>query len=220
MVLTENLLGMSREFFSLWGYLIVFVALFLESFPFLGAFIPGGIITLLLSGFLAKLGFFLLWKIVLVAIVAAILIDIFGYLFGRFVSKDFFHRHARILLVKRKTLEKVGRIVRGHTGKSLIIGRMNPVTRSIAPFIVGNERVSFAKFFFYDVVGGILWVTTFVFIGYMFGNSYQFVQNTERYILWATVILLGGFYVYYMGNIFKEFFSKKNGVENGANCKK
>lgn len=220
MVFIENLLGMSREFFAFWGYIVVFLTIFLESFPFFGAFIPGGIITLFLSGLLAKLGFFLLWKIVLVAIIASILIDIFGYLFGRFVSKDFFHRHARILLVKKRTLEKVGKVVRGHTGKSLIIGRMNPVTRSIAPFIVGNERVSFAKFLFYDILGGILWVVTFVLIGYLFGNSFQLLQDTEKYILWTTIILLGGFYIYYMGNIFKEFFSRKNGVNNGTDCKK
>lgn len=212
---------MNRSFFAVWGYVVVALAIMVESFPFIGAFIPGGIIILLLSGFLAKLGFFLLWKIVLVAIIASVVIDTFGYAFGRFVSKDFFHKHARILLIKKRTLERVGRIVHGHTGKSLIFGRLNPVTRSIAPFVVGNEKVGFAKFFFYNVVGGILWVSLFMSIGYIFGNSYQLVVATEMYIVWAMVILLGGFYVYYIGNSFSRFFSKKGGdIEDGLDCKK
>ena len=136
------------------------------------------------------------------------MIDTLGYLFGRFVDKDFFSRHSRILLVKRKTIEKVGKIVRGNIGKSLIIGRMNPVTRSIAPFIVGNEKVGFAKFFLYNVIGGVLWVTTFVFIGYLFGNSVHVVQDIEKYVWWTVIVLVGGFYIYYLSESFKKFFAK------------
>jgi len=221
MVFVEMLMGMNRDFFVFWGYLVVFVSLLLESFPFIGAFVPGGIIILLISGLLAKLGFFVLWKVVLVLISASILIDIFGYFLGKFISKDFFHRHAKILFIKKETLEKVGRIVHGHTGKSLIFGKLNPITRSIAPFVVGNEKVNFGKFFFYSIIGAVLWVTMFVFIGYIFGNSFQGLQSTEKYILWSMIVLLGGYYIYHLRNLFKEFFSKnKKGGKNGINRKK
>lgn len=219
MVFAENLLGMSRDFFVPWGYVVVFFTIFLESLPFIGAFIPGGFITLLLSGLLAKLGFFVLWKIVLVAIIASILIDTFGYLCGRFSNKNFLCQHSRIFLIKKKTLEKVIQVVHRNIGKSLIIGRMNPVTRSIAPFVVGNERVSFAKFFFYNVIGGILWVTTFIFIGYLFGNSFQVIQDIEKYVWWTIIVFAIGFYIYYLGESFKKFFTK-NGMSDNANCKK
>lgn len=221
MVFVEVLMGMNKEFFVFWGYLVVFIALLLESFPFIGAFIPGGIILLLFSGLLVKLGFFILWKLILVLIAASILIDLFGYFLGRFISKDFFHRHAKILFIKKEVLEKVGKIVHGHTGKSLMFGKLNPITRSIAPFIVGNEKINFSKFFFYSIVGAILWITMFVFIGYIFGNSFQVLQGTEKYILWSMIFLLGGYYFYYINNLFREFFGKsKKGGNNGTNRKK
>ena len=53
MVFVENLFYMSEDFFGFWGYVVVFAAIFVESFPFLGAFVPGGLIALLACGFLA-----------------------------------------------------------------------------------------------------------------------------------------------------------------------
>ena len=143
MAFTEILMHMNRSSFALWGHVIVFVALFLESLPFVGALIPGGTIILLLAGILSKWGFFTLWKVGLVAIAASISIDTLNYYLGRRVSRDFFHRCAGKLFVKKSVLERVGRAVHGHTGKALIVGRLNPVTRAIGPFVVGNERVSF-----------------------------------------------------------------------------
>lgn len=220
MVFVESLFGMSREFFGFWGYAVVFVALFLESFPFLGAFVPGGIIALLICGFLTKLGYFALWKIVLVCIAASVCIDVFGYWLGRTRTKGFMCRRSKIFLVKRETIERVICIVHGHTGKSLIFGRMNPVTRSIAPFVVGNERVSFLKFLFFSVIGSFIWVICFVFLGYILGNSYEVIAIAERYILWTGIVLIGGFYAYWLGNLFKEYFGKRNGVKDECGCKK
>ena len=215
MVFVENLFYMGEEFFSFWGYIVVFIAIFLESFPFLGAFIPGGMIALLVCGFLAKLGYFVFWEIVLVGVMASITVDIFGYFFGRSRRSGFLCRHARIFLIKRRTIEKVAKVVHGHTGKSLILGRLNPITRSIAPFIVGNERVPFGKFLFFSLIGSVIWVGSFMFLGYILGNSYETVAVAERHILKAGVIFLSGFYIYYLGNLFKEYFGKNGKVKDG-----
>ena len=139
---------------------------------------------------------------------------------GRTRSEGFLCRRSKIFLVKRETVERVMRVVHRNIGKSLIFGRMNPITRSIAPFVVGNERVSFLKFGLFSVLGSFIWVVCFMFLGYMLGNSYQMVVVAERYILWTGVVLLGGFYVYYLGNLFKEYFGKNGKLKNGDYCKK
>ncbi len=220
MVFVENLFYMSEEFFGFWGYVVVFVAIFFESFPFLGAFVPGGMIALLVCGFLARLGYFALWKIVLVGVVACIAVDVFGYWLGRFRPRGFLHRKAGFFLVKHVTIDRVIKVVHRHLGKSLIFGRMNPVTRSIAPFVVGNERVSFFRFLFFSIVGSVIWVICFMFLGYILGESYEIVAAAERYILWIGIVLLGGFYVYYLSNLFKEYFGRRSGVKDGCDYKK
>ncbi len=222
MVFVEWILGMNRSFFAVWGYVWVFAILFLESIPFVGAFFPGGTILLILSGLLVHFGFFSLWKLLIVAFVASISIDSLGYFWGREVSKDFLHKYARYILIKKETLEKVGQIVYGHPAKSLIIGRFNPVTRSIAPFMVGNEGIGFWKFFTWNVIGGALWVTLFIFIGYMFGGSLQAMKAAEMYIVGGTILIAGGFYLYYIGEFFKKSTNKIKCVMmgNGTSSKK
>jgi membrane-associated protein len=203
MAFTEVLLHMNRSSFALWGHVIVFVALFLESLPFVGAFIPGGTIILLLAGILSKWGFFTLWKVGLVAIAASISIDTFSYCLGRGVGKDFFHKCAGKCFVKKSVLKRVGKMVRGHTGKALIFGRLNPVTRSIGPFMVGNERVKFWKFFLFNIIGGVLWVIMFLFLGYIFGAGLSGTREMEYFVLLTTVIIVGCFYGYYIFNSLK-----------------
>jgi len=203
-VLVEWILEMNRSFFAFWGYFWVFVILFLESIPFFGAFVPGGTILLIICGLLARFGFFGLWEIWIVTFVASVLIESLGYFWGREVSRDFLHKYAKYLLVKKEVLERVGRIVHGHTGKALIIGRFNPVTRSIAPFMVGHEKVNFWKFIFWNLVGGALWVTLFIFAGYLFGGSLEVMKTAELYIVAGTILIAGGFYFYY----FIEFLKK------------
>jgi membrane-associated protein len=210
MAFTEILMHMNRSSFAVWGHLIVFVALFLESLPFIGALIPGGTIVLLLAGILSKWGFFTLWQVALVAIAASISIDTFSYALGRSVNRDFFHKCAGKCFVKKSVLERVGRTVHGHTGKALIFGRLNPVTRSIGPFIVGNERVNFGKFFLFNVIGGILWVIMFLFVGYMFGAGLSGIEEMEHFVLWTTIIIVSCFYGYYVFNSLKGKNGKKS----------
>ena len=222
MVFVEFLLAMNRSFFSVWGYAWVFAILFLESIPFVGAFIPGGTILLLLCGLLAKFGFFSLWKILVIAFLSSVVIDFVGYIWGRKMDKNFLHKYVRFLLVKKETLERVGQIVHGHTGKALIFGRLNPVTRSIAPFIVGNENVGFWKFFFWNLVGGALWVTLFIFVGYLFGGSLEVMKAAEIYVVGGTVIIAGGFYIYYIVNLLRQGTEKIKCIlkRDGIDCKK
>jgi membrane-associated protein len=222
MVFVENLFYMNRAFFGFWGYFFVFVILFLESIPFFGAFVPGGTILLLLSGLLARFGFFSLWKILLVAFFASVTIDITGYLWGRGVNKDFLHKYVKFLLVKKELLERMGKIVHGHTGKALVLGRLNPVTRSIAPFLVGNEHVGFWKFFFWNVVGGALWVTLFIFLGYIFGGSFEVMKAAEAYIVGGTILIAGGFYGYYIFGLLRHGTEKIRCIlkSDGIECKK
>ena len=203
MVFVETLLGMNRDFFAVWGYVWVFTILFLESIPFFGAFIPGGTILLILCGLLVKFGFFSLWKILVVTIVSSVMIDIVGYTWGRHSDRDFFRKYSKFILIKKEVFEKIGDIVHGHTGKSLVLGRLNPVTRAIAPFIVGVEDISFLKFFFWNVVGGTLWATLFIFLGYIFAGSLEVMKTAEVYIIWGTVIIAGGFYLYYIAGLLR-----------------
>ena len=81
-------------------------------------------------------------------------------------------------------------MVEDHPGKTLFFGRLNSVTRSLAPFIAGTTNIKFSTFIFYCITGGIAWAGTFVSIGYIFGKSFEIVAPIiGKFVLIATLIV-------------------------------
>ncbi|MGL4929660.1 MAG: hypothetical protein ACRC4H_05860, partial [Plesiomonas sp.] len=58
-----------------------------------------------------------------------------------------------------------------------------PIVRTFAPFVAGMGRMHYRHFALFNVIGGIVWVTGFVYAGYYFGNIPVIKQNLELLIL-------------------------------------
>ena len=59
----------------------------------------------------------------------------------------------------------------------MLVSRFLPIIRTCAPFVAGVGRMPYARFLGYNLFGGILWVTLFIWGGYLFGNIPFVKQN-------------------------------------------
>ena len=191
-----------------WGYWIILLGAILEANPLTGLVVPG-MTFVILGGFFAKLGILEIGDVIWVAALGAIIGDLIGYYLGKKYGYSFITKYGKHFFFKKERFEKTKKLMNHHTGKALIIGRFNSLTRAFAPFIAGSTDVPFLKFIIYNIVGGISWAITFVMIGYTFGKSYEIAsQYIGKFIFIAIVVSVVFIYLYRFINKRKHIFSK------------
>jgi len=154
------------------GYVTLFLITALEGIPLLGVLIPGHV-AIIAAGFIAATGVFNIWIVIPVAIIGAIIGDFLSFTIGRRYGMPLIQRFRSIFFIRQSHIDKASRLVETHTGKALVFGRFNPVTRGIMPFMVGAGGVDSRSFWPFNILGAILWVVSSVVLGYILGLGYH-----------------------------------------------
>ena len=154
--------------YGTWVYLILFLIIFIETGLIVTPFLPGDSL-LFATGSLAAVGDLNPHLLVLLLFMAAVLGDNCNYFIGRFVGVKLFQRPDSRWF-KRKHLERSHQFYEKHGHKAVIIARFIPIIRTFMPFTAGLSRMTYRRFFAFDILGGALWVGGIVYISYIFGN--------------------------------------------------
>jgi membrane-associated protein len=168
-----------------WTYLILFAIVFCETGLVLTPFLPGDSL-LFAAGAFAALGSLELGWLCLLLAAAAIAGDTVNYWIGNAIGPRAFTGEIRFL--KKEHLDRTRLFYERHGGKTIILARFIPIIRTFAPFVAGVATMSYPRFVFYNVTGGILWVAVFVLGGYFFGNLPAVRENFTLVILAIIVI--------------------------------
>jgi membrane-associated protein len=156
--------------YHVWVYLILFAIVFCETGLVVTPFLPGDSL-LFAAGALAAvdasgtLNATALW---LLLMLAAVLGNEVNFRIGRAIGPRAFSGNVRLL--KREYLQRTQAFYDRHGGKTIILSRFMPIIRTFAPFVAGVGAMSAARFAMYNLVGGIAWVSAFIWGGYAFGN--------------------------------------------------
>jgi membrane-associated protein len=122
-----------------------------------------------------------------ILIAAAVLGDAANYWIGyRLGPRVFTRENSRLL--NKKHLLRAQEFYEKYGGKTIILARFVPIVRTFAPFVAGIGKMGYGRFFAYNVVGAIAWVTICVVAGYYFGN-WSFVQKRFELVIVAIVII-------------------------------
>jgi len=165
-----------------WGGIPVMLAIvFSETGLLVGFFLPGDSV-LFIAGFLASPAgghtLPILWlNVVLMA--AAILGDSVGYWIGNRAGPAIFNR-PQSRFFRRDHLLAAHAFYEKHGGKTIILARFMPFVRTFAPVVAGAASMSYRKFIFYNVFGGIGWVFSMTMLGYFLGQVGWIQKNLEK----------------------------------------
>ncbi len=181
----QHLGGIIQEY-GILTYAILFVIIFLETGVVVTPFLPGDSL-LFAAGAFAAVGALNVWLLLALLIAAAIIGDSVNYAIGYFVGPKVF-RKKRSWLFHPEYLERTHQFYEKHGAKTIVLARFVPIIRTFAPFVAGIGKMSYPKFLFNNVLGGILWVAIFVLGGNYFGNLPVVKENFSLIILAIIVI--------------------------------
>ena len=154
------------------GYVFLFITTLLEGVPLIGMAVPGHV-TIVIAGFLARVGLLDLYWVLGISLVGAILGDYIGFYLGRKYGLSFIDRLRPYFFITDAHIERAHNLLNKHTGKAMVIGRFSPITRALMPFLVGTTQTSPGRFWFFNTLGGISWAIISIFVGYIFGAGYH-----------------------------------------------
>jgi membrane-associated protein len=160
------------------GVIGIILIVFAETGLFFGFFFPGDSL-LFTAGIFASQGFFSIELLLVCCIVAAILGDTVGYWSGKKYGRKLFDRDQGFFF-KKKRLYDAELFYEKHGKSTIIIARFVPIIRTFAPIVAGIGQMRYRSFISYNVVGGVVWVSGMLLIGYFLGGI---IPNPDKYIV-------------------------------------
>jgi membrane-associated protein len=120
---------------------------------------------------------------------AAVIGDTINYHIGKFIGIKIFTKESS-LFFRKEYLIRAQSFYEKHGRKTIILARFIPIVRTFAPFVAGIGTMPYGIFLAYNVIGGAIWTSLFVFGGFFFGNIPLVKDNFGLLIIGIILISL------------------------------
>lgn len=182
----DKYLDLIIQQYGLLTYVLLFVIVFCETGLVVTPFLPGDSLLFAVGAFAARGSLDVVVALVVLA-TAAILGDTVNYWSGAVVGPKVFHKES-VRFLNRKHLDRTHEFYERYGGKTIVIARFVPIVRTFAPFVAGIGKMTYGRFLYYNVFGGLLWVLLFVLGGFYFGNI-GIVRRNFSLVIIAIVLI-------------------------------
>ncbi len=174
--------------YGLWVYALLFLVIFVETGVVIMPFLPGDSL-LFVVGAMCGVGLMSYPLSVGLLLAAAVLGNQSNYAIGSYFGPRVF-KWEDSRLFNKQAFNRAHDFYERYGGITIVAARFMPFLRTFAPFVAGVAKMSRAKFTFFDVTGGALWVVGIITVGYFFGNI-PFVKQHLDKIIWAMILIPG-----------------------------
>ena len=176
---------------GIWIYAILFLIVFCETGLVVTPFLPGDSL-LFVAGALAAEGVggggIDIRILIAVLLTAAVLGDNVNYWIGRWVGDHVLRWGAGSRFFNRGAYDKTHAFYERHGPLTMTMARFVPLVRTFAPFVAGVARMTYPRYFAFDLLGAVLWVFSLTLAGYWFGNLPVVKNNLSLVIVGIVVV--------------------------------
>ena len=168
------------------GYAGLTAIIFAETGLLVGFFLPGDSLLVTAGLLAATTGVFDVWLLGLILTVASIIGNTAGYAIGKASGPRLFRREDS-LLFNKKHLYRAHEFYERHGGKTVVIARFMPIVRTFVPVVAGMAQMGYRRYTIYNVIGGLGWIWSMLFIGYFLG---RYIPGVDQHIELVIVLVV------------------------------
>ncbi len=187
------------------GLAAVTLIIFAESGLLIGLILPGDSLLLAAGVFAGRGKLPIDWLVGLV-VVAAILGYQVGYVFGERIGPRLF-KHSDGVLFRKEYVAKIETFFKKYGAATVTLARFIAHVRTLVSIVAGASRMDKRRYFFYNVIGAVLWGAGLTLLGYWLGSS---VPNVDHYIIPAILISLVIIYSFTFWQLLKNPSRRRN----------
>jgi membrane protein DedA with SNARE-associated domain len=188
------------SFISQTGYLGIFLLMAAES-----ALIPiPSEVTMPFSGYLASLGRFNVYIVIIVGALANLAGSLLAYWLGKWGERTFIEnlikKYGKFFLISIDEFHKSEKWFRRYGQKIVFFSRILPIVRTFISLPAGIAEMNVWKFSVLTLLGSLIWSIFLTYIGFALGknwNSLEVYYRKFEYLIIFIVIALAVYYVYH-----------------------
>jgi membrane protein DedA with SNARE-associated domain len=162
----------SFQYLGVWGYWVIAGIAFADSLIFVGTFISGAAF-LVLAGVLVSQGVYDLGDMAFFAAAGAVLGGVASYGIGRWWNN---RPVKESKIAEEKHLERGTTLLKQYGGVGIVFGRFLGPLSSMITFVAGLSGMPARSFLLWNAFGGLVWAVSYVFLGYLLGDSFSLLN--------------------------------------------
>jgi membrane protein DedA with SNARE-associated domain len=122
-----------------------------------------------------------------------------SYTIGRTLGLGVVHRFGKYLHITEERLQRVHQWFDRIGHWALFVGYYIAGVRHFTAIVAGTSKLSFPSFIAFAWSGGLLWVSTFLTLGYFLGENWKRIADSiHEYLLYASIALIVVASCYYL----------------------
>lgn len=126
---------------------------------------------------------------------------LFNYYIAYFLGRKIIYsladtKMARLLLIKRESVEKAETYFIKHGKSSTLIGRLVPGVRQLISIPAGLAKMNMRDFIIYTAIGSTIWNICLAMLGYFFYSQKETLEKYYKELSFLVLLLGVGFVIY------------------------
>lgn len=171
--------------------------------------VEGPIVTVI-AGYLAFLGYFNVYEIMILALLGDLVGDFICYFFGRFGRASIIKKWGYYIGISWDKVEDFEKLFHKHAIKTLLIGKALHGVGVVPLISAGVVKYDAFKFAFWNIVPTIPKSLILFYLGYHFGKNIEQTDSVLKITALVTILAFIGLVMIYVGKKYTEKYIKKD----------